>query len=355
MEGSKGCTDNDHANDNVNSNDEHHHHVTRDVEDDGIDDTIDVIDRRRIEYLIEGSNGKIVPTTTATASTAATATMFANADSHANDTTTDDGNEELKPRNKEGEVTSVIKIVRLSASSSQSSESVGDSDSVPAMITRRRNMMMKMMKSFDVLETSNDQLQQRLPQYLLPYFQLVVGYEEVDMDAIKVQVLPVLERGCSTTSDGRGMCPHISFRSMRDSAAEGNVECHTVTVDRLGTSSSSSTGRHHDDDDVQHEQLQSQTLKLYYDDSAHLKHRPVNQYAMALIERYDGSMYATQDGDKDDDNSSGKLTIHGDVFVVACSSDDNSSYDQGTNPRVQRFVSCHPGDIIQLLHQPEQQ
>lgn len=72
-------------------------------------------------------------------------------------------------------------------------------------------------------------------------------------------------------------------------------------------------------------------FKLYYDDSAHLKRRPLNEYVMKSLRRVvddgggagsiddggcDGIDHDNFDDDKNDDIVE-MMKIHGDIFVVA--------------------------------------
>ena len=210
-----------------------------------------------------------------------------------------------------------------------------------------------------------EDLEQRLSGYLLPYFQLVDKYESVDMESVKAEILPLMERGCSG-----GMCPHVSLKSMHDSAAEGNVECHTVhNVNMIVSTTefeeeddddgggSTSTGRNRNSRKRRRKVIT--TLKLYYDDSAHLKRRPLNEYVMKNLvllrtavvqdvggtggtigvcdgsgDGFDGDHDTNSDDDKKDVIQ--QMKIYGDVFVVAVGYyyDDEDGDDDDNNNNI---------------------
>jgi len=96
-----------------------------------------------------------------------------------------------------------------------------------------------------------------------PYFALVVGEESVDAELIRKRVMPEYEKGC----DG-GMCPHVSFDTLRRHAEEGNVQ--TIDIDD-------------DDDRDTIARGPGRKLRLFYDDSAALKGRPANARAASII------------------------------------------------------------------------
>jgi hypothetical protein len=118
---------------------------------------------------------------------------------------------------------------------------------------------------------------------LAPYFRLRPG-ETVDPDSIQNDAIAAREAGCAT-----GMCPHVSPLTLRRAAEEGTLERVKLFEDKNTSESGTAT-------------TTVIIIYMYYDDSAHLKQRPINQWA---------TKYSR---DKNDG-----ATIYGDVFLAKMS------------------------------------
>ena len=123
--------------------------------------------------------------------------------------------------------------------------------------------------------------------FVEPHFALREG-ESVDMKLIEEQVAPAMEIGCVG-----GMCPHISFTSLRKHAEEGNPEVVTIRFNE------------NDKNDATH-------YRLYYDDAARLKRRPLNTRANEFI-RMSTNSKKNQSTTEPSDESTG--LIYGDVLI----------------------------------------
>ena len=113
-----------------------------------------------------------------------------------------------------------------------------------------------------LMTPTNDSLQ----DFLEGYFRIQNG-ETIDMDILQQQANDARE--CST-----GMCPHVSPLTLKRAAEEGTIQHVTI----------------------------SESIHMYYDESANLKQRPLNVRATRYVE--------------------GNETIHGDIFIVRMQEND---------------------------------
>jgi hypothetical protein len=121
-------------------------------------------------------------------------------------------------------------------------------------------------------DAGSDPLRLQLDSYFAIYED-----ESVDMELIRQQVLPAYDKGCVG-----GMCPHVSFQTLEQHAAAGNLE----TLD-----------------------LKDSSIRLYFDDSAAVKGRPLNHRAS--------------------DYTKGERAVYGDAFMVRIRS-NGSGYESLT-------------------------
>lgn len=148
-----------------------------------------------------------------------------------------------------------------------------------------------------------------------PYF-AALSDESVDIDKIRNQVMPAYQKGCNAEG---GMCPHISFETLAQNAAAGNLQCIDLKVEVNDHAKNGVDDG--DDNDAAASTTTTTVLRLYYDESAVLKGRARNDIASKWTTTTATTLI------KIDDDERTTMEFYGDVFVAAiCQQDKTQSY-----------------------------
>ena len=152
-------------------------------------------------------------------------------------------------------------------------------------------------------------------------FKLKPG-EIVDMDLVQNQANESYQ--CTSY-----VCPHVSSATLRIAAEAGTIQRLPINISSSNSNSSSSCSK------TDASTSSRCDIYAYFDESANLKGRPINQRAIANINENEsdndndngkGSDVASSTLDDDNSsNDSSKDIIHGDVFLVRLKRENNSS------------------------------
>ena len=158
-------------------------------------------------------------------------------------------------------------------------------------------------------------------EFLEKNFKLKPG-EIVDMDLVQNQANESYQ--CTSY-----VCPHVSSATLRIAAEAGTIQRLPINISSSNSNSSSSCSK------TDASTSSRCDIYAYFDESANLKGRPINQRAIANIndnesdnDNDNGKGSDVASSTLDDDNSSndsGKDIIHGDVFLVRLKRENNSS------------------------------
>ena len=157
--------------------------------------------------------------------------------------------------------------------------------------------------------------------FLEKNFKLKPG-EIVDMDLVQNQANESYQ--CTSY-----VCPHVSSATLRIAAEAGTIQRLPINISSSNSNSSSSCSK------TDASTSSRCDIYAYFDESANLKGRPINQRAIANINENEsdndndngkGSDVASSTLDDDNSsNDSSKDIIHGDVFLVRLKRENNSS------------------------------
>ena len=159
--------------------------------------------------------------------------------------------------------------------------------------------------------------------FLEKNFKLKPG-EIVDMDLVQNQANESYQ--CTSY-----VCPHVSSATLRIAAEAGTIQRLPINISSSNSNSSSSCSK------TDASTSSRCDIYAYFDESANLKGRPINQRAIANINENESDNDNDNDNGKgsdvasstlDDDNSSNDSSrdiIHGDVFLVRLKRENNSS------------------------------
>lgn len=140
-----------------------------------------------------------------------------------------------------------------------------------------------------------------------PYFALT-RTESVDMEAIRAQVLPAYEKGCHAAG---GMCPHVSWDTLQQHAAVGNVQYVDVRIPSSSSSLSKRIGIATKNNNINDDENETTIWRCFYDESARLKTGRIrNQRIHQLLSYAQDNNKQQQEGEGEDE------IIVGDVFIV---------------------------------------
>ena len=155
--------------------------------------------------------------------------------------------------------------------------------------------------------------------FLEKNFKLKPG-EIVDMDLVQNQANESYQ--CTSY-----VCPHVSSATLRIAAEAGTIQRLPINISSSNSNSSSSCSK------TDASTSSRCDIYAYFDESANLKGRPINQRAIANINDNEsdndhgkGSDVASSTlSDDNSSNDSSRDIIHGEVFLVRLKRDNNSS------------------------------
>ena len=157
--------------------------------------------------------------------------------------------------------------------------------------------------------------------FLEKNFKLKPG-EIVNMDLVQKQANESYQ--CTSY-----VCPHVSSATLRIAAEAGTIQRLPINISSSNSNSSSSCSK------TDASTSSRCDIYAYFDESANLKGRPINQRAIANINENEsdndndnGKGSDVASSTLDDDNSSNDSSrdiIHGDVFLVRLKRENNSS------------------------------
>ena len=137
-------------------------------------------------------------------------------------------------------------------------------------------------------------------EFLEKNFKLKPG-EIVNMDLVQNQANESYQ--CTSY-----VCPHVSPTTLRIAAEAGTIQRLPIKISSSNSSSSSSCIK-------TNVSTSRCDIHAYFDESANLKGRPINQRAIANI----------NDNESDNDKDSNKDIVHGDVFLVRLKRESNNN------------------------------
>jgi hypothetical protein len=137
-------------------------------------------------------------------------------------------------------------------------------------------------------------------EFLEKNFKLKPG-EIVNMDLVQNQANESYQ--CTSY-----VCPHVSPTTLRIAAEAGTIQRLPIKISSSISSSSSSCIK-------TNVSTSRCDIHAYFDESANLKGRPINQRAIANI----------NDNESDNDKDSNKDIVHGDVFLVRLKRESNNN------------------------------
>jgi hypothetical protein len=137
-------------------------------------------------------------------------------------------------------------------------------------------------------------------EFLEKNFKLKPG-EIVNMDLVQNQANESYQ--CTSY-----VCPHVSPTTLRIAAEAGTIQRLPIKISSSNSSSSSSCIK-------TNVSTSKCDIHAYFDESANLKGRPINQRAIANI----------NDNESDNDKDSNKDIVHGDVFLVRLKRESNNN------------------------------
>jgi hypothetical protein len=187
-----------------------------------------------------------------------------------------------------------------------------------------------------------DTIQEDDGTWLEPYFQLVKGIEYIDMTKLQEQAVANREAGCAT-----GMCPHVSPATLQRAAEAG-------TVERMELSLVKKERNNQNEQDSEPEERSK--VYLYWDESAHLKQRPLNERAKQLLSTTTTTNIhanGTRTGDGagilgDRTGGSSMSNIYGDAFLIRFTSPQQQQQQQ-QQPTLEDAISNLPTRQHQII------